>query len=81
MQKTINLNYAGIDFEVLVDFTPARPAPAIDPDNYDNTLCDTGNSLEVDVLDVKVDGRSIPCDKDEFWEALEDYIVEALDEN
>lgn len=81
MKKTINLNYAGIEFEVELIYTPARKAPAIDPDNYDNTLCDPGNALEVDILDVKVDGRSIPCDKDEFWKTLEDYIVEALDEN
>lgn len=80
MQKTINVNYAGIDFEVELSFTPDSQPPAIDPYNYDSTLCDPGNPLEVEILDVKVDGCSIPCDKDEFWETLEDYIMEALDE-
>lgn len=80
MQKTINLTSAGIEFEVVLEFTPARKAPAVTQHNYDSNLCDPGNPLEVEIMDVKVDGRSIPCDKDAFWEAMQDYIVEALDE-
>ena len=78
MQKTINVNYAGIDFEVLVNFKPDRPAPDIDPGNYDNTLCDPGDPGELEVLSVSVDGREITCDREEFLECLEDYIVEEL---
>ncbi len=78
MQKTINLNYAGIDFEVLVNFIPGSPAPAIDPSNYDNTLCDPGAPGELEILSVKVYGREIPCDREEFLECLEDYLLEEL---
>lgn len=79
MQKTINVNYAGIDFEVLVDFKPGRPAPAIDPSNYDNTLCDPGDPGEIEVISVSVDGREIPCDREEFLEATQEQIMEELE--
>ncbi len=78
MQKTINFYYAGIDFEVLVNFRPGRSVPDIDPDNYDNTLCDPGDPGELEVLDVKIDGCSIDCDECEFLEVMEEYIVEEL---
>lgn len=79
IRKTIDVNHAGIDFEVIVKFTPYRPAPSIDPNNYDSTICDPGDPLEIEIEAVMVDGKQISCDFDEFFEACQDEIVEALD--
>lgn len=79
MQTKIYLNVAGIEFEIDLKYVEPRKAPPIDLDNYDNTLCDCGDDGELEVLNVKVGGKSIPCDKEEFLDFFREYIMEELE--
>lgn len=76
----IQFVYGGIEFDVSGFYTPARPAPSIDMNNYDNTLCDCGDGEELEVTEVCVDGNLINCDLDEFKDTFYDQIIEGLDD-
>lgn len=70
--------YGGIEFDVSGFYTPARPAPSIDMNNYDNTLCDCGDGEELEVSEVKVDGNVVQCEYDEFRDTFYDQIMDEL---
>lgn len=76
----IQFVYGGIEFDVSGFYTPARPAPSIDMNNYDNTLCDCGDGEELEVTEVYVDGNLINCDLDEFKDTFYDQIIEGLED-
>lgn len=76
----IQFVYGGIEFDVSGFYTPARPAPSIDMNNYDNTLCDCGDGEELEVSEVYVDGNLINCDLDEFKDTFYDQIIEGLED-
>lgn len=76
----IQFVYGGIEFDVSGFYTTARPAPSIDMNNYDNTLCDCGDGEELEVTEVYVDGNLINCDLDEFKVTFYDQIIECLDD-
>lgn len=76
----IQFVYGGIEFDVSGFYTPARPAPSIDMNNYDNTLCDCGDGEELEVKEVYVDGNLINCDLDEFKVTFYDQIIEGLED-
>lgn len=78
-ETTIYFNAGGIDFEVLANYRAPRPAPKIDPNNYDNTKCDPGDPGEFEIKKVIAGGKEIECDFEEFKKFFTDEIAEALD--
>ena len=74
----IQFVYGGIEFDVSGFYTPARPAPSIDMNNYDNTLCDCGDGEELEVSEVKGDGNVVQCEYDEFRDTFSDQIMDEL---
>jgi len=78
VQFNVQFVFGGIDFEVSGFYTPARPAPAVDMNNYDNTLCDCGDDEDLEVTEVKVDGNVVQCDYDDFKDSFYDQIMDEL---